>query len=160
VTYEVIVFTDHANLQYYHQPYKINHWVACYIPCLAEYSYKLIHKPRKCNKADHLSRCPDYDQGKDNNQDVLVLPDSVFVCTVSLSFLEQCVFDAQLLHLDLLASWHALYPHVTIVDSQWFHCHVPIVVADNALKWEVLTQYHDHPLAGHPGIFKTYLLVS
>ena len=31
---------------------------------------------------------------------------------------------------------------------------------DNALRWEVLTQYHDHPLTGHPGIFKTYLLVS
>jgi Integrase zinc binding domain len=78
----------------------------------------------------------------------------------SLSSLEQRVFEAQLLNLDLLASWCALYPHVSIVDDRWFHHHVPIVVADNALKWEVLTQYHDHLLTGHPGIFKTYLLVS
>jgi RNase H-like domain found in reverse transcriptase len=60
-THKVLVFTNHANLQYYCQPHKINHRVACYIPHLVEYSYKLIHKPGKYNKADHLSRHPDYD---------------------------------------------------------------------------------------------------
>ena len=125
-----------------------------------EYSYKLIHKPGKYNKANYLSRHPDYNQGKDDNQDVLVLPNSVFACAVSLSSLEQQVFDVQLLDLDLLASWRDLHPHMTTVDNHWFHCHVPIVVEDNALKREVLTQYHNHPLAGHPRIFKTYLLVS
>jgi RNase H-like domain found in reverse transcriptase len=53
--HEVLVFTNHANLQYYHQPHKINHHVACYIPHLAKYHYKLIHKPGKYNKADLLS---------------------------------------------------------------------------------------------------------
>jgi RNase H-like domain found in reverse transcriptase len=95
-SHKVLVFTDHANLQYYHQPHKINCHVAHYIPHLAEYSYKLIHKPGKYNKADHLSHCLDYNQGKDDNQDLLVLPDSVFARATSLSSLEQHVFDAQL----------------------------------------------------------------
>jgi Integrase zinc binding domain len=84
----------------------------------------------------------------------------VFARAISLSSLEQHVFNAQLQAPDLLSSWHDLHPHVSTVADCWFHCHVPIVVADNALRQEVLTQYYDHPLAGHPGIFKTYLLVS
>jgi hypothetical protein len=56
VKHEVTVYTDHANLQYYRQPQKINRCVARYIPRLAEYNFKLIHKPGKYNKADHLSR--------------------------------------------------------------------------------------------------------
>jgi RNase H-like domain found in reverse transcriptase len=31
------MITDHANLQYYHQPQKINHCVACYLADLANY---------------------------------------------------------------------------------------------------------------------------
>jgi hypothetical protein len=54
--HETTIYTDHANLQYYRQPQKINQWVARYIPRLAEYNFKLIHKPGKYNKADHLSR--------------------------------------------------------------------------------------------------------
>jgi hypothetical protein len=61
VKHEVTVYTDHTNLQYYRQPQKINQCVARYIPRLVEYHFKLIHKPGKYNKADHLSRRPDYD---------------------------------------------------------------------------------------------------
>jgi hypothetical protein len=53
--HKVLVFTDHANLQYYRHPHKINRWVARYIPCLSKYNYKLIHKLGALNKADHLS---------------------------------------------------------------------------------------------------------
>jgi hypothetical protein len=54
--HEVTVYMDHTNLQYYRQPQKINQHVARYIPRLAEYNFKLIHKLGKYNKADHLSR--------------------------------------------------------------------------------------------------------
>jgi RNase H-like domain found in reverse transcriptase len=68
--FKTTVITDHANLQYYCQPQKINQWVAQYLVDLVDYNFALMHKPGKLNKADHLSRHPDYDDGKGDNEDV------------------------------------------------------------------------------------------
>ena len=150
--HKVLVFTDHANLQYYWQPYKINQCVASYISHLAEYHYKLIHKLGKYNKANLLSQRPDYNQGKDDNSDVMVLPDSLFVHATSLSLLEDMVFTAQEYTKPTLQAWATLYPHIHKYNDHWFFDHLPVVVKDNTLNREVLTQYHDHPTASHPGI--------
>jgi RNase H-like domain found in reverse transcriptase/Integrase zinc binding domain/Chromo (CHRromatin Organisation MOdifier) domain len=157
--HDVLVYTDHANLQYYRHPHKINRRVARYIPQLAEYNYKLIHKPGALNKADHLSRRPDYNQGKDDNEDVTVLPDEVFAYAISLSSLEDRVFQAQEHNEGTLRAWQKLHPRIHEHDGHWYWDNLPIVVEDNDLRREVLTRYHDHPLAGHPGIFKTIQLI-
>jgi hypothetical protein len=47
---------DHANLQYYRQPQKINQHVARYLADLADYRFTLVHKPGVSNRADHLLR--------------------------------------------------------------------------------------------------------
>jgi RNase H-like domain found in reverse transcriptase len=52
--FKTMVITDHANLQYYHQPQKINQRVAWYLADLADYNFALVHKPGKLNKADHV----------------------------------------------------------------------------------------------------------
>jgi hypothetical protein len=62
---------------------KINWWVACYLRDLADYDFKLVHKPRKLNKVDHLLRRPNYDKGKGDNKDVLVLPKKLFARALS-----------------------------------------------------------------------------
>jgi len=47
---------------------------------LSEYNFKIRHLPGRLNgRADALSRRPGYDQGENNNKDVVVLPDRVFV---------------------------------------------------------------------------------
>ena len=47
-----------------------------------EYQIKLIHIPGKTNsQADMLSRRPNYDQGTKDNENVVVLPDSIFART-------------------------------------------------------------------------------
>jgi RNase H-like domain found in reverse transcriptase len=71
--FQMTVVTDHANLQYYRQPQKINRQVARYLCDLAEYNFKLVHKLGRLNRADHLSRWPDYDEGKEDNAEVQVL---------------------------------------------------------------------------------------
>ena len=43
--YKVTVWTDHANLQYYHHPQKVNRRVAQYIAVLGDYNLKLKHLP-------------------------------------------------------------------------------------------------------------------
>ena len=74
----VVVLTDHANLQYYHHPQKINQRVARYINFLKDFNYQLKHIPGVQNHADALSRRPDHDDGVGDNKQVVTLPDSIF----------------------------------------------------------------------------------
>jgi RNase H-like domain found in reverse transcriptase len=87
------VITDHANLQYYRQLQKINCHVARYLADLADYRFKLIHKPGASNKVDHLSQRPDYDEGKEDNEDMQVLSDKLFTNVVVSLDVEQEVYD-------------------------------------------------------------------
>jgi RNase H-like domain found in reverse transcriptase len=81
--FKTVVITDHANLQYYRQPQKINQQVAQYLANLANYNFTLVHKPRKLNRADHLSWQPDYDEGKKDNEDVQVLLNVLFAQAIA-----------------------------------------------------------------------------
>ena len=63
--HEVIVHTDHANLQYWKEPQKINRRIAREVVELSEYNIKLKNIPgRENGRADMPSRRPDYDQGE------------------------------------------------------------------------------------------------
>ena len=47
---------------------------------LSEYNIKLKSIPgRENRRADMLSRRPDYDQGEKDNQNVVVLPEEMFI---------------------------------------------------------------------------------
>ena len=47
---------------------------------LSEYDFEIRHLPGRLNgRADALSRQPRYDQGEEDNKDVIVLPEHVFV---------------------------------------------------------------------------------
>jgi hypothetical protein len=81
-SFTTTVYTDHDNLRYYRQPQRINRRVARYLGDLAEYNYQLVHRPGKLNRADALSRPPGVEEGKHDNEEVLVLPDKVFTRTM------------------------------------------------------------------------------
>jgi hypothetical protein len=53
--------------------------VAHYLPKMAEYNMKIVHRPGKTNKADPLSWRLGCDQGESDHKDVLVLPPELFV---------------------------------------------------------------------------------
>jgi RNase H-like domain found in reverse transcriptase len=65
--HKIRVLTDHSNLKYYRHPQKISRRVARYLPKMAEFDFELVYKPGSSNKADHLSRRPDYDDGSLDN---------------------------------------------------------------------------------------------
>jgi hypothetical protein len=68
------------NLQYWREPQKISRRVAREFLELQEFPIKIIHvKGRNNGRADALSRRPDYDQGEDDNANVTVLPDRLFI---------------------------------------------------------------------------------
>ena len=57
---------------------------------LSEYDLEIHHIKRTLNgRADALSRRPDYDQGEDDNKDVVVLPDNLFVQESHLEWMEE-----------------------------------------------------------------------
>ncbi len=78
--HKIIIYSDHLNLQYWRLPQRISRRVAREVLELLEYDFEIHHLPGRLNgQADALSRCPGYDQGEDDNKDIVVLPDHVFV---------------------------------------------------------------------------------
>ena len=78
----IIIYTNHANLQYWREPHKVPRRIAHEMMELEEYNFKLVHiKGRENGRADALSRWPSYDQGEEDNEWVVVLPDHLFVRT-------------------------------------------------------------------------------
>jgi Integrase zinc binding domain len=126
---------------------------------MAEFDFELVYKPGTTNKADHLSRHPNYDNSSLDNQDVTILPPHLFIHASTVSDLEQLVLDPQLASPDLLHLW-ASHFNLTESDSAWYHGSALVVVEDNELRREVSSLYHDHRLAGHPGISKTSDLLT
>ena len=81
----ITVLTDHANLLYWKNPKNVNHHVARWLTTLQDYNFIIKHVPGKIYAAtDMLSRPPGVDMGAQDNQDVIVLPERLFIChTVS-----------------------------------------------------------------------------
>ena len=79
-THPIEVFTDHDGLTKYWQPQKIGRRVACYLSILEEYNMIIKHRARAANKvADALSQPPGTNEGFQENQNVVVLPEHLFV---------------------------------------------------------------------------------
>ena len=71
------VYSDHANLQYFTMKQTLTRQQACWSLFLSTYDYLIIPKPGKTNKANALSRRPDYKEGiaSDNFDKILLTPD-------------------------------------------------------------------------------------
>jgi hypothetical protein len=150
----ITVLTDHKNLQYYRQPHRISRRVARYLPRLADYNFILTHQPGNINKADALSRRPDHHTGDNDNDDILVLPPSLFVDAITSSSLDDRVRTHQLRRPKLLAKWTLTHNLSVTEGLHWCGAQL-VVVDDNTLRRGVISLYHNSITAGHPGITKT-----
>ena len=93
--YQIIVWTNYNNLTFYWHPQTISSWVVHYIPQMAEYDLILKHKPGISNRADYLSRPLGVNWMVKNNENVMVLPDRLFTCTLNLKDLDWEVRQSQ-----------------------------------------------------------------
>jgi hypothetical protein len=170
-TIPIIVYTDHANLRYYRDPCKIGPRVAGYLPEREQYNIILEYKPGATNRADALSRRPDYEvDGNPDNEDVVVWPDHYFckqhTCIHVADWdsledsLEQRIKRAQYPEQPALKRWAGPHNLSTIDGMHWFHNTALVVVADETLRRGVISLFHDHKASGHPGITKTLQLVA
>jgi hypothetical protein len=101
-------------------------------------------------------RQPDFNQGKMDNEEVLVLPPHLFVNIIegqeTLEGLILAVQEGQgetLQHL-----WEEA--GIQLQGNGWFKDNV-LVVMDKGLFKRILEAYHDHPSVGHPGIVLLWL---
>jgi RNase H-like domain found in reverse transcriptase/Reverse transcriptase (RNA-dependent DNA polymerase) len=75
-----IVLSNHDNYQHFKLPQTIGQWMARWTLYLSKFDIKLVHIPGKKNiHADSLSRRPDLCPQGTDNEDVIVLPEHLFV---------------------------------------------------------------------------------
>jgi hypothetical protein len=145
---------DHQNLLYWKEPHKISFQVAREVLMLSEYNFKIWHIKGATNRqADALLQRPDYDQGKDDNQNITVLPEQVFARAM------EVVPNPITQDEDMLKPWvdpHQLKLHYGI----WYKDGRTVVTGDITAKREIIQAHHDPPVYGHPGISKTVQLVE
>jgi len=89
--HETIIYSDHKNLTYFCNPQKLNRWQAGWSLELSEYDLKLIHLPgSRMIQSDALSCWPDfYLDDNDDNVDVTLLPDNLFVNLIDFDLQQQ-----------------------------------------------------------------------
>ena len=131
----------------------------------------LEYKPGATNRADALSRQPDYEvEGNPDNEDVTVLPEKYFcnthtsICVMDWDLvennLEQAIKRAQYPMQHILKQWATTHNLSTIDGTHWYHGTALVVMADNELRRGVITLFHDHKASGHPGITQTLQLIA
>jgi len=80
--YRTKIFSDHANLQYFTTKQSLTCRQSRWSLFLATYDFIIIPKPSKLNKADALSRHPDYKEGiASENADQILLTKDKFLLT-------------------------------------------------------------------------------
>ena len=152
------VWTDHKNLEFFRKPQKLNRRQARWLSELQDYDFQLIHKPgNTMKKADTLSRRPDHDTGKKDNEDRILLKEERF----------------RILVMDKGELWKELEDAEEFIEEEveaalkegregWRKEGKVILWKERAyvpdldtLREEVLKAHHDQELAGHPGYTKT-----
>ena len=157
--HQIEVFTDHDGLTKYQHAQKISCRVAWYLPVLWEYHILIKHRTGTANKvADALSRPPGTDEGSQDNQDVVVLPDHLFCRTITLDVFEHQIRSAQEAH-SVWVFEQAEQQELEEAEGIWHKGGRAVVPPDENLRREILKNAHDHRTAGHPGIKKTLLAV-
>jgi hypothetical protein len=165
------------NLQYWRQPQKISRRVAREVLALSEYDIEIHHIKGKSNgRADALSRRPDYDNGENDNRDVTVLPNHIFVHAAEISVAsanqpsslhvptlspETMVIDHPIYEQDedTLKPWIDSH-RLTLIHGTWYKDGRRVVTGGLHDKRTIIKAHHDPPVYGHPGINRSIQLTS
>ena len=155
--HEIIVHTDHVNLQYWKEPQKINWRIVWEVVELSEYNIKLKNIPGWENgRADMLSRRPDYDQGEKDNQDVVVLPEEIFIRSRTICYVPE---EPPQQDEGVIKQWAGTHD-LKKINGEWWKDTRKVVMSGEQDKRKIIQAYHDIPAYGHPSINRTRDLCS
>ena len=152
--HKIIIHSDHQNLTYWKDPQKLSRRIARERLDLMEFDFEIRHIPGKANsRADALSRRPDYDQGTRDNENIVVLPESVFVRAVTITSPGEGQDE------EVVKPW--VDPHkLKRIHNVWYKEGRRVVTGSTDAKRVIIRSRHDPPVYGHPGISKTTQLVE
>ena len=143
------------NLKYWCDPQKISHCVAREVLELSEYDLEIHHiKGTSNGHAAVLSRWPDYDQGEDDNKDIIVLPDHLVVCASHIEWREE-EKPLWLFQVEDMTKEHPIYEQEEATLKSWVDPYCLKKINDTWYKdgRQVVTY-------GHPGINWTIWLLE
>ena len=171
--HKIKVFSDHMNLKYWRDPQKISQHMAREVLELSEYDLQIHHIKGTLNgHANALSRRPDYDQGEDDNKDVVVLPDNLFICASHLEWTEE-EEPGHVFQVEDMKKEHPIYeqdeamlkpwinPHcLKKINDTWYKDGRRVVTSDLEHRRSLIQSHHDPLVYGHPGINRTIRLLE
>ena len=166
--HKIKVFSDQMNLKYWRDPQKISQCVAREVLKLSEYDLEIHHIKGTLNGcADALSRRPDYDQGEDNNKDIVVPLDNLFVRASHLEWIEE-EEPRHVFQVEDMTKEHPIYEqdeailkpwadphHLKKINDTWYKDGRQVVTNDLEHRQSLIQSHHDLPVYGHPGINRT-----
>jgi hypothetical protein len=117
--HKLLIYTDHDNLRYYQEPQKLDRRVARYLSFLADFDYELKHIVGTKNWADPLSRRPNHDDGKGDNEQMIALPSEVFARVIDITSIKKQVIEQQGQQLTCLKEWETKYSLSQDDDGNW-----------------------------------------
>src|SRR5579863_2557505 len=123
---------------------------------MANFLLELRHIAGRKNRADPLSRQPDFDDGSKDNEEVTALPDKLFARIIEATALDQMVEDGQKEHHTLLESWAGTHNLRQDTQGRWCKGIALVVPPIESLHKGLVELNHDTPTAAHPGIDKTH----
>jgi hypothetical protein len=152
--HKVIVYSDHQNLLYWKEPHKISRHVAREVLRLSDYNIEIRHIKGTANgRADALSRRPDYDQGVEDNANIVVLPERLFARAIT-TIKQQHRQDEE-----RLKPW--IDPHqLKQLNGVWYKEGRVVVTDELSGKRNIIRTHHNPPVHGHPGINRTIQIVE
>ncbi|QRW20625.1 Retrotransposable element Tf2 protein [Rhizoctonia solani] len=152
------VFTDHRNLEYWMQARTFNRRHAQWRIFLSNFNFEIHYCPGKqLGKPDALSRQLDYIDTPPKPE--VMLPSEVFANTSE----EELEIVTEICN--KLRDNPSLEPIITFLTEDWeenlLWYRRKLVVPDlEPLKEQLLKEFHNSPLAGHPGQQRTLKLIS
>ncbi len=186
MAHQVKVHTDHANLLFWKNPGDHNRRVAQWHSDLMDYDFQLVHiLGKKYGCANVLSRRPDYNQGEDDNKQLVVLPPKFFsqvlACIAgseeanpsnkeewaryrdgvdprdfqSMQDLVEKDQQENKTSQERLKKWTNTHQLIKL-NSIWWKDNQIVIAGDNNLKRGVIHSFHDKPSARHLGISNIY----
>jgi hypothetical protein len=109
-----IILTDHTNLLHWKSPRKLNRWTAWWHGELQDYNFKLQHILGKLHMAANaLSRPFGANEGKDDNQQMTMIPKAAFIRLAgpdSDGSIEHTITIIQNHNCTLMDEWTGIYP--------------------------------------------------
>ena len=179
--HKVEIWTDHRNLEYFMTAQKLNRRQARYSLYLSRFDFTLHHRPgRSMGKPDALSRRSDHGDGKQDNEDIVLLKPELF----AIRALEGLTVEGEEkeivreirkrnregeVEMQVTAAVKELKKgnRRSMRGEEWktqdglILFRDRIYVPKNAeLRRRIVAQHHDSHIAGHPGRWKTLELVS